>query len=92
VQVRNWQTIEYMPPRALIGRGGYADHPAVTWDSGIGYQDGIGRPGYREEIELFARAIREGSACHANLEDAWKAMMVIDAIERSLREGGTIAV
>jgi predicted dehydrogenase len=48
--------------------------------------EGVGRPGYREELELFAQTIREGGTGHPNLEDAWQAMLVIDAIEQSLRE------
>ena len=86
VQVRNWHTLEYMPSQPAIGRGGYSDHPALIWNSGIGYMEGVGRPGYREELELFAQTIREGGTGHANLEDAWQAMLVIDAIEQSLRE------
>ena len=79
-----------MPPKPGIGRGSYSDHPALIWNSGIGYMEGLGRPGYREELELFARAIREGGAAHPNLEDAWQAMRVIDAIEQSLREDAVV--
>jgi predicted dehydrogenase len=92
VQVRNWHTLEYMPPKPAIGRGGYADHPALVWNSGIGYMEGLGRPGYREELELFAQAIREGGKGHADLEDAWQAMLVIDAIEESLRQGSGVTL
>jgi predicted dehydrogenase len=64
----------------------------MTWDSGITYNDGVSRPGYKEELEQFARAILYDEPCHADLEDGWKAMLVLDAIEESLQEGKPAAV
>ncbi len=54
--------------------------------------EGVGRPGYREELDLFAQTIREGGTGHANLADAWQAMLVIDAIEQSLREERVVTI
>jgi predicted dehydrogenase len=90
VQVRNWQQLEYTPPQPPIGQGGYQDHPRFQWDGGFGYADGIARPGYREEWQAFAQAIQEGGECHANVEDAWQAMRVIEALTESLRTGGPV--
>jgi predicted dehydrogenase len=92
VQVRNWQQLEYIPPRPLIGRGGYNDHPAVRWDGGIGFADGVIRPGYREEWQAFARSIREGSECHANVEDAWQAMRIVEALLESLQTRSAVEI
>jgi predicted dehydrogenase len=86
VQVRNWQFLEYTPPQPPCGRGGYTDHPRFVWDGGINYADGVMRPGYREEWQAFARAIREGSECRADVEDAWQAMRIVEAVLESLRD------
>jgi predicted dehydrogenase len=91
VQVRNWQQLEYVPPRPPIGRGGYQDHPAFRWDGGIGYEDGVMRPGYREEWQAFARAVRDGGECHADVTDAWHAMRIVEALMESLRTGEAVA-
>lgn len=74
----------------MVGAGGFEDRPVMTWDEGTGYKDGFGRPGYREELELFVKAILEGVECHADLNDAWKDMLVLDAIEQSLKEGRSV--
>jgi predicted dehydrogenase len=92
VQVRNWQQLEYMPARPPVGRGGYSDHPAFRWDGGISYAEGVIRPGYREEWQAFAQAIREGADCHANVEDAWQAMRIIEALMESLRTGAAVTI
>jgi predicted dehydrogenase len=92
VQVRNWQRLEYVPPQPFMGRGGYNDHPAFTWDGGIGYADGVVRPGYREEWQAFARAITEDTPCHPNVEDAWQAMRVIEALMESLQTGAAVEI
>ncbi len=91
-QVRNWQQLEYVPPQPPLGRGGYQDHPRFAWDGGFGYADGVMRPGYREEWQAFARAIQEGSECHANVEDAWQAMRIIEALNESLCEGKPVSL
>jgi predicted dehydrogenase len=92
VQVRNWQQLEYVPPQPPLGRGGYQDHPRFQWDGGFGYADGVMRPGYREEWQAFAQAIREAGECHANVEDAWQAMRIIEALNESLREGQPVSL
>lgn len=92
VQVRNWQQLEYVPAHPPIGRGGYQDHPAFQWDGGISYAEGVMRPGYREEWQAFAAAIRTGTECHANIEDAWQAMRIIEALAESLTTGGPVTI
>lgn len=92
VQASNWTQLVYHPPKVTVGVGGYQDHPAVTWDGGISYQDGVMRPGYREELCLWAQAIQEDGICHATLEDGWRDMLVIDAMMESLRTGQTVEV
>jgi predicted dehydrogenase len=92
VQVRNWQHLEYVSPQPPVGRGGYSDHPALHWNSGIGFAEGVMRPGYREEWQAFASAIADGGECHANVEDAWQAMRIIDAVATSLQEKGPVTI
>ena len=75
-----------------VGRGGYQDHPAFQGDGGINYADGVMRPGYREEWQAFAAAIRTGAECHANVEDAWQAMRIVEALAESLRIGDPVTI
>jgi myo-inositol 2-dehydrogenase/D-chiro-inositol 1-dehydrogenase len=92
VQVRNWQQLEYVSPQPPIGPGGYSGHPAFHWDGGIGFADGIMRPGYREEWRAFGLSIREGAECRAGVEDAWQAMRIVEALTESLRTGGAVEI
>jgi predicted dehydrogenase len=92
VQASNWTQLVYHPPQAPVGAGGYQDHPAVTWDGGISYQDGVMRPGYREELILWARAILEDGTCHSTVEDGWRDMLVIDAMVESLNTGQSVEI
>ncbi|MBI4553279.1 MAG: Gfo/Idh/MocA family oxidoreductase [Candidatus Latescibacteria bacterium] len=92
VQTSNWTRLIYHPPQPPVGQGGYSDHPAVTWDGGISYQNGVIRPGYREELELWARAILEDGDCHSTVEDGWRDMLVIDAMVESLNTGRTVEI
>jgi predicted dehydrogenase len=91
VQVRNWQQLEYAPPQAPVGQG-FHGYPRIHWDGGINYAEGVMRPGYREEWQAFARAIQEGTECHANVEDAWQAMRIVEAMNRSLSEERSVAL
>lgn len=92
VQTLNWSSLIYHPPQAPVGRGGYSDHPVIAWDGGISYQNGVVRPGYREELELWAAAILNDGECHATVEDGWRDMVVIDAMMESLHTGGTVEI
>ncbi len=87
VEVRNWTRLEYRPRKAPVGKGGYDDSPKVIWDGGIGFEGGAIRPGYREELALWARAILEGVECHATVEDGWRDMLALEAMMESLTCG-----
>jgi myo-inositol 2-dehydrogenase/D-chiro-inositol 1-dehydrogenase len=92
VETHNWTKLTCSVPGLPVGAGGYADGCVVSWDGGISYQDGVVRPGYREELTVWARAILDGGDCRANLEDGYREMALIDAIVRSAVEGREIAV
>jgi myo-inositol 2-dehydrogenase/D-chiro-inositol 1-dehydrogenase len=85
VETHNWTKLTYAIPDLPVGSGGYNDGRVVTWDGGISYQNGVIRPGYREELTAWARAILDNTDCRANLDDAYREMLVIDAIVESLR-------
>jgi predicted dehydrogenase len=87
IEADNWTHLRYRPPSPPLGRGGYEDSPTVEWKGGISFQEGVFRPGYREELSLWARAILGGERCHATLEDGWRDMLVVEAIHRSLLTG-----
>jgi UDP-N-acetylglucosamine 3-dehydrogenase len=55
IEARDWTRLAYRPANPPIGRGGYDDSPTVRWDGGISFQGGAIRPGYREELSLWAR-------------------------------------
>ncbi len=86
VEVRNWTKLEYRPPNLPVGSGSYQDSPGIHWDGGISFQQGVIRPGYREELTLWAKGILEGAECHATVEDGWRDMVVLEAILESLVE------
>jgi len=87
VETHNWTKLTYSLPHLPVGSGGYNDAPVVSWDGGISYQNGVIRPGYREELTAWVRAILDDTDCHANLEDAYREMLVIDAILKSIKKG-----
>lgn len=90
VETHNWTKLSYAIPNLPVGRGGYDDGRVLTWDGGISYQNGAIRPGYREELTAWARAILKDTECHANLEDAYREMLLIDAIIESLHKNKEI--
>lgn len=92
VETHNWTKLFYALPNLPVGRGGYDDARVIAWDGGISYQNGVIRPGYREELTTWARAILEDTECHANLEDAYREMLLIDAIIESLQKNKEIRV
>ena len=65
IEVRDWTRLAYRPANPPIGRGGYDDSPTVGWDGGTSFQGGAIRPGYREELSLWAEGMLEGARCHA---------------------------
>ncbi|MBM3215574.1 Gfo/Idh/MocA family oxidoreductase, partial [Candidatus Poribacteria bacterium] len=92
VETHNWSKLTYSIPDLPVGTGGYNDGRIITWDGGIGYQNGVIRPGYREEITAWARAILDGTECRADLDDGYREMLLIDAIIESLRTGGEVTL
>jgi myo-inositol 2-dehydrogenase/D-chiro-inositol 1-dehydrogenase len=85
VEVTNWSKLEYRAEDLPVGKGGYEDSPKVSWDGGISYQDGVMRPGYRSELSFWAEGILHGARCHADVEDAWRDMVVLEALLESLQ-------
>ena len=92
VQTHNWTKLTYAVPGLPVGQGGYSDGPVVQWDGGISYQDGVIRPGYREEFTAWARAILDDTECAANLEDGYREMLILDAIVESSQTGAEVIV
>jgi hypothetical protein len=90
--VTNWSRLEYRAENLPVGKGGFEDSPKVSWDGGISYQDGVMRPGYREELSLWAESMLSGSQCHSDVEDAWRDMVVLEAILKSLFEERSLKV
>lgn len=89
VEVEEAARLRYFKEQPLVGTGGYTDTPAITWDQGNLYR-GYARPGYREELEHFAGSILEGVQPHASLEDAWRDMVILEAIVESARSGEAV--
>lgn len=92
VETHNWSKLTYSVPNLPVGQGGYSDGRVITWDGGISYQNGVFRPGYREELTAWAQAILNGTECRANLEDGYREMLVLDGILQSVREGREIPI
>ena len=92
VETHNWTKLSYSTPNIPIGQGGYSDGRIIEWDGSISYQNGVIRPGYREELTTWARAILNDTACHANLEDGYREMCIIDAIIQSVKEGREVSL
>ena len=91
VETENWTKLRYSGGDIPLGRGGYADSRIVHWDGGITYSDGVVRPGYREELTAWARAVLTDGECGANLEDGYREMQLIDAIVESSETGREVA-
>jgi len=92
VETHNWTKLSYSTPNLPIGEGGYNDGRVIQWDSGINYQNGVIRPGYREELTCWAEAILKNGECQANLEDGYREMCLIDAIIESAEQGHEVQI
>ena len=92
VETHNWTKLSYSTPDLPVGQGGYSDGRIVQWDGGISYQEGVIRPGYREELTAWAQAILSDGECRANLEDGYREMCLIDAIIESAETGQVVEV
>ena len=63
--------------------GGYADTPTEEWDLNTAFHS-IGRPGYIEEMQHWAKSLQQGNQPEASLEDAYHNMKVLKAISDSI--------
>jgi len=71
--------------------GGYFDYPSLEWDTGWAYP-GYRRVAYGEELKHFAESIMKGEQPRASLEDGYKAMLVLEAIDESRKRGAPVKV
>ncbi len=72
------------------GEGGrYASTPTEEWEVNTAF-DGIGRPGYFEEMSHWAESLLVGKQPEASLEDAYQNMRVMKGITESVETGQTI--
>ncbi len=63
----------------------------LVYEHGSHYR-GVSRPGYVEELEVFAQGVASGDRPHADAEDAYYALKTLDAIVRSVEKGGRILI
>ena len=89
VEIEEAARLRYYKEQPPVGAGGYTDTPAITWHQGNLYR-GYARPGYREELEHFAASILEGVQPRSSLEDAWRDMVILEAIIESARSGEAV--
>ena len=92
VETQNWTKLSYSTPDISVGQGGYSDGRIIQWDGGISYQDGVIRPGYREELTTWARSVLDDSECRADLEDGYREMLILDAIIQSAKTDKEIVI
>ncbi|HIA70087.1 TPA: Gfo/Idh/MocA family oxidoreductase [Candidatus Poribacteria bacterium] len=71
--------------------GGYADTPTEEWDLNTAFHS-IGRPGYLEEMQHWAKSLLQGVQPEASLEDACQSMKVLKAISDSIETGTVISL
>ena len=72
------------------GEGGrYANTPTEEWEVNTAV-DGIGRPGYYEEMSHWAQSLLEGKQPEPSLEDAYQNMRVIRGISESIESGEVV--
>ena len=81
----------YRHPTWLGFGGGYADTPTEEWDLNTAYH-GIGRPGYLEEMQHWAKSLQAGTQPHSSLEDSYQNMRVLEAISRSIETGEVVKI
>ena len=81
----------YRVPTWLGTGGGYADTPTEEWDLNTALRS-IGRPGYLEEMQHWAKSMQAGMQPHSSLEDAYQNMRVLEAISRSIETGEVVKI
>ncbi len=63
----------------------------LVFEHGSHYR-GVSRPGYVEELEVFAQSVLSGERPHADAEDAYYALKTLDAIVKSFDTGRRIRI
>ncbi|MEM3425902.1 MAG: Gfo/Idh/MocA family oxidoreductase [Thermoproteota archaeon] len=63
----------------------------LVFEHGSHYR-GVSRPGYVEELEVFAESVLSGGHPHADAEDAYYALKTLDAIVKSIEKGGSVRI
>jgi len=92
IQVLETRTLRrYRVPTWLGHGGGYADTPTEEWDLNTALHS-IGRPGYLEEMQHWAKALQTGIQPHSSLEEAYQNMRVLQAISDSIETGEVIKI
>jgi len=92
-----WAEAEQFKRMRYAGKKGWiepTDPSAVqtlVFEHGSHYR-GVSRPGYVEELEVFAQSVASGDHPHADAEDAYYALKTLDAIVESIRKGGRIRI
>jgi len=89
VEVEEAARLRYFKEQPPVGAGGYTDTPAITWHQGNLYR-GYARPGYLEELEHFADSLLADRQPRSSLEDAYRDMVVLEAIIESARSGEAV--
>ena len=79
----------YRVPTWTGDGGGYANTPTEEWEVNTAF-DGIGRPGYYEEMSHWAQSLLEGKQPEPSLEDAYQNMRVIRGISESIESGQVV--
>ena len=86
-EVDNFTRLRYFAPTPWVEAGDtFRGAHAQTWEVGNWYHRTT-CIGYIEELQHFARCIIDGKEPHANANDAYHAMRILDAIVKSAMEG-----
>lgn len=93
VEVQNCQDLicGVLPLWTGEGAFDYAQHSFQTWSHGPARQS-YGGDGYLEELQHFAHSLLEGKQPVASIEDGYRALRVLEAVERSARSGEAVAL
>jgi predicted dehydrogenase len=98
----SWLT--FQPERELIRVQCFGDHAGIAWPDGllIGETNRVpwemrpGDPGkgmpHHEEIQLFARAVREGLPSPVPAEESLAVIQILEGVYRSSKEGREVSI
>ncbi|MEW6356711.1 MAG: Gfo/Idh/MocA family oxidoreductase [Planctomycetota bacterium] len=92
VEVYNGNHVRASKKKSWCGTpGGYMDYPTLEWNQGWG-QPGYRRIAYTEELRHFAQSLIAGQQPHASLDDSYRAMRVLEAIDESRKTGKPVTL